>query len=216
MRYIKKVSICLVLLLGVLLRCNVARAETLVQALEAQSGQSLQRESVGIPTSNQIEISADAVANNNEELEERARQEAERARQAKERENELRQIRANGLAVVDSSATVGSPGPGWCAMWVSQCYQKAGFGYPGGNACDLYYRYCTCDDLTKAKPGMIIAAPSHPHTRAGSIYGHCGILFERDGRLWVRHNVGSISEDPIEEWIGFYGATSVPRWGYAF
>ena len=216
MRCIKKVSICLSLFVGVLLSCNVARADTLAQALEAQSGQSLRCDGVGVPTSRQIEISADEVARNNEELEERARQEAERARQAKEKENELRQIRANGLAVVDSSATVASPGPGWCAMWVSQCYQKAGFGYPGGNACDLYYKYCTYDDLTKAKPGMIIAVPSHPHTRAGSIYGHCGILFERDGRLWVRHNVGSISEEPIEEWIGFYGATSVPRWGYAF
>ena len=43
--------------------------------------------------------------------------------------------------IVDACYITPSPGKGWCAMWVSQVYQNAGFGYIGGNACDLYRRY---------------------------------------------------------------------------
>lgn len=97
-------------------------------------------------------------------------------------------------------------------MWVSQVYQAAGCGYPGGNANDMYWNYCTSSDRSALQPGMIIAVPSHPHSTAGSIYGHVGIYI---GNGTVMHNIGSIATWSLDSWISYYGASYTPRWGWA-
>ena len=58
---------------------------------------------------------------------------------------------------------------------------------------------------------MVIAVPSHSHSRMGSIYGHIGIYV---GRGQVRDNIGVIRDSPLDEWIRYYSTTEVVRWGY--
>lgn len=64
-------------------------------------------------------------------------------------------------AIHDNALTTPSPGAGWCAMWVSQVYYNAGFGYIGGNADDMYYRYCHSSDRSELKVGMLIAVDKY-------------------------------------------------------
>ena len=118
--------------------------------------------------------------------------------------------------VVDATYNTPTTGSGWCASWVSHCYSAAGFSGVNGNACDMYWKYCSSSNRDDIIAGMIIAVPSHPHTSAGMRYGHCGILIERDGQLWVRHNIGNIEETPFQEWIDYYGITCTPKWGWGF
>ena len=113
--------------------------------------------------------------------------------------------------VIRTSYGIASPGLGLCAMWVSQVFSAAGYGYPSGNANDMYASYCNSSNKSDLKPGMVIAVPSHPGTRAGRIYGHIGIYI---GNGIVRHNIGSISEQSLDSWIAFYGKTNTPRWGW--
>ena len=117
-----------------------------------------------------------------------------------------------GAAIVAACSRVGSPGGGLCAMWVSMVYNNAGLGYPGGNACDMYWNFCTSSNRSNLQAGMIIAVPSHPHTTAGSIYGHVGIYV---GNGTVMDNVGYIRTIGLEEWISDYGDSYTPRWGWA-
>lgn len=107
--------------------------------------------------------------------------------------------------------SIGSPGVGLCAMWVSQVFSAAGYGYPSGNANDMYNAWCTSSNKSNLRPGMIIAVPTHPQTRAGRIYGHIGIYV---GNGIVRQNIGYISEQGLDSWINFYGQTATPRWGW--
>ena len=113
--------------------------------------------------------------------------------------------------VLSACRAVPSPGNGLCAMWVSRVFASAGFGYVGGNANDMYNRYCTSSDRGALKPGMIIASPTHPHTSAGRIYGHVGIYV---GNGTVMDNVGFIRSIGVDEWIAYYGVTVTPRWGW--
>ena len=104
-----------------------------------------------------------------------------------------------------------SPGAGLCAMWVSQVFSRAGYRYAGGNADDMYWRWCHSSDRAQLRVGMVIAVPSHSHSRMGSIYGHIGIYV---GRGQVRDNVGAVRDSPLDEWIRHYSTTEVVRWGY--
>ena len=104
-----------------------------------------------------------------------------------------------------------SPGAGLCAMWVSQVFSRAGYRYAGGNADDMYWRWCHSSDRAQLRVGMVIAVPSHSHSRMGSIYGHIGIYV---GRGQVRDNIGVIRDSPLDEWIRYYSTTEVVRWGY--
>lgn len=118
-----------------------------------------------------------------------------------------------GAAIVAACSRVGSPGGGLCAMWVSQVYQAAGCGYPGGNAVDQYYAYCSSSDRSALQPGMLIAVPTHPHTAAGRIYGHVGIYI---GGGLVMDNVGYIRTIGLDSWISYYESGGVrARWGFA-
>lgn len=117
--------------------------------------------------------------------------------------------------VADACKSVPSPGAGLCAMWVSRVYDAAGLGYPTGNACDMYDRYCTSKDRSELKVGMMVAVRTHSLTSAGSVYGHIGI-YVGDGQ--VMDNVGRIGTTPLDKWIGTYepAATSGDgvRWGF--
>ena len=134
-------------------------------------------------------------------------------KQQAEREAYVQQVGSN---IANATYHTGSPGAGWCAAWVSMVYQNAGLGYPGGNADDMYYTYCASSNRQEIKQGMVIAVPSHPHDYAGSQWGHCGIIVEHDGQLWVRHNIGTIQEYSLDEWIAYYGVTYTPKWGWGF
>ena len=119
---------------------------------------------------------------------------------------------SKGQAIVNACYQVGSPGSGLCAMWVSQVYSRAGYGYPGGNANNMYWNYCTSSNKGGLQPGMIIAVSTWTGTSAGRIYGHVGIYI---GGGMVMHNVGSIQTMGLDAWINTYGTTVTPRWGWA-
>ena len=97
-------------------------------------------------------------------------------------------------------------------MWISLVFQRAGYGYIGGDACDMYNAYCTSSSKSNLKVGMIVAVSSHPHTRAGRIYGHIGIYI---GGGMMMDNIGYIRTESVDEWISYYGQTVTPRWGWA-
>lgn len=115
-------------------------------------------------------------------------------------------------AIHDNALTTPSPGAGWCAMWVSQVYYNAGFGYIGGNADDMYYRYCHSSDRSELKVGMLIAVDKYVtngYPYAGyspdgrKLSYHVGIYM---GNGMVRDNIGSITDTPLDQWIATYGS----------
>ncbi|MBQ6394730.1 MAG: hypothetical protein IJH87_00075 [Atopobiaceae bacterium] len=116
-------------------------------------------------------------------------------------------------SVVDSAKRTPSPGGGYCAGWVSQVFSGAGIGYFGGDADDMFYAWCKSSDPRALKVGMIVAVPSHPHTRLGSIYGHV-CIYVGDG--WVMDNSaqGTIRRLALSDWLEYYGATHTPQWGW--
>ena len=120
-------------------------------------------------------------------------------------------ISAAQQRVIQAAHSTGSPGEGLCAMWISMVFSNAGLGYHGGNACDMYDMWCTSSNKSDLKPGMIVAVDTHPHTRAGSIYGHVGIYM---GNGMVRDNIGEIRDISLNEWIDYYGATHTVKWGW--
>ncbi len=114
-------------------------------------------------------------------------------------------------AVVAACRSTGSPGPGLCAMWVSLVFSKCGYGYYGGNACDMYSAWCTSSNRNDLQVGMIVAVSTHSHTSAGRIYGHIGIYI---GGGTIMDNVGYIRTIGVNDWINYYGTTVTPRWGW--
>ncbi len=117
---------------------------------------------------------------------------------------------SKGSAIVAACPTVPSPGGGLCAMWVSEVYQAALGYYPGGNANDMYSQ-CTTSNKANLQPGMIVAVSTHPHTQAGSIYGHVGIYI---GGGMVMDNVGYIRTISLDDWISYYDDTVPVRFGW--
>ena len=104
--------------------------------------------------------------------------------------------------IVDAAFITPSPGPGWCAMWVSQVYQNAGLGYIGGNACDMYRNYTFTSDRSKLKVGMLVAVESSSSgSSAGLTYGHVGIYIG-DGK--VIDNIGRIRVTTLDDWIATF------------
>lgn len=229
MNHIKKAIVAIVTVLVLGLFYTTAKAVSLQEAQSAQLGltESVQTRPHIVSSIDLIQEQTEQELENNQvELgniqaemdrvqvalerikEEKAEQEAKRA--AREA------LLQKGESVAAASETVSCPGPGWCAKYVAMCYEAAGFDYLWCNADDLYYKYCTSSDLSEAESGMIIAVATEPHNLGGIRYGHCGIIFRRDGELWVRHNSGTIEETPIQEWIDYYGITCTPMWGWGF
>lgn len=113
--------------------------------------------------------------------------------------------------VVAACRSTPSPGSGLCAAWVSNVFTNAGFGFIGGNACDMFNSYCTSSDKSSIKPGMIVAVASHAGTSAGRIYGHIGIYI---GNGMMMDNIGYIRTISLDSWISSYNSIMTPRWGW--
>lgn len=114
--------------------------------------------------------------------------------------------------IVNACYATPSPGRGYCAAWVSRVFQRAGFGYPGGNACDMYSRWCSYSKKADLQVGMIVAVSTHGHTYAGRIWGHVGIYI---GDNRVMENIGAINTNSLDSWCSYYGDIVTPRWGWA-
>lgn len=114
--------------------------------------------------------------------------------------------------VITSAMSTPTPGPKLCAQWVTNVFVGAGIaGDIGGDACDMYNKWCTSSKKSDLKPGMIVAVNTHNLTSAGLVYGHVGIYI---GNGMVRHNVGEIEDMPLETWIRTYGTTVPVKWGW--
>lgn len=114
-------------------------------------------------------------------------------------------------SVLSACESTPSPGEGLCAAWVSNVFVNAGYGFIGGDACDMYANYCYSSDQGALQPGMIIAVSTWPGSVAGQIYGHVGIYV---GGGVVMDNVGYIRSISLSSWISTYGASVTPRWGW--
>lgn len=139
----------------------------------------------------------------------------EAAYNEKKEKAEKERVAEAGARIAKESYDVGSPGIGLCAMWVSMVYDSAGFGYPNGDANDMYNMFADISNENEIEQGMIIAVPSYPYDYMGMLYGHVGIIVKKNGEWYVRHNVGYIEETKLDDWIEYYGATYVPKYGWA-
>lgn len=116
--------------------------------------------------------------------------------------------------VLNTANTTPSPGAGLCAAWVTNVFINAGVGTFYGNACDLYRSYCKSKNKSELKPGMIIAVDSWNGSSDSITYGHVGIYI---GNNTVRHNIGSIINTSVSDWINQYESwpSSHPvKWGW--
>lgn len=117
--------------------------------------------------------------------------------------------------LVAACGVVPTPGPGLCSEWVASVFKRIGQGQllPNNDydADDMFYAYCSLDDLSELRVGMIIAVPSHTHTYAGSIWGHICIYV---GNNTVMDNIGRIRTMPLDEWLNYYTTTYSPKWGW--
>ena len=113
--------------------------------------------------------------------------------------------------IVDLARQVPSPGPGLCSEWIADIYERAGFRNVHTDACDYYWDYCKYTDYSHLKVGMVIAVPSHTHTRMGSIYGHVCLYI---GNNQVMDNVGRIRTLDMAYWLDYYSTSCKPKWGW--
>ena len=113
--------------------------------------------------------------------------------------------------IVDLARQVPSPGPGLCSEWIADIYERAGFRNVHTDACDYYWDYCKFTDYSQLKVGMVIAVPSHTHTRMGSIYGHVCLYI---GNNQVMDNVGQIRTLDMAYWLDYYSTSYKPKWGW--
>jgi hypothetical protein len=121
-------------------------------------------------------------------------------------------LAGRSAALVAAALETPCPGAGWCARWVSEVYEAAGLGYPGGNACDMYWTYCTSSDLADLEPGMIVAVPAHTWTESGQVYGHVGI-YVGDGM--VMDSLDYVRTISLDDWISDYSMLYEVKWGWA-
>lgn len=113
--------------------------------------------------------------------------------------------------IVDLARQVPSPGPGLCSERIADIYERAGFRNVHTDACDYYWDYCKFTDYSQLKVGMVIAVPSHTHTRMGSIYGHVCLYI---GNNQVMDNVGQIWTLDMAYWLDYYSTSYKPKWGW--
>lgn len=120
--------------------------------------------------------------------------------------------KATQQAVVSACHSVPSPGANYCARWVSLVFQRAGIGYVGGNANNMYANWCTYSSKDDLKIGMIVAVSTYSKNYAGRVWGHVGIYV---GNNQIMENIGPINTQSIDSWCRYYGDTVTPRWGWA-
>lgn len=121
--------------------------------------------------------------------------------------------------IVDVAKRTASPGAHLCAMWVSRVYSAAGFGYPGGNANNMYDNFCKSSNRDELKVGMLVAVRQHGSTSYGATYGHVGIYIG-DGMVMESVTTsdgygGRVNTQSLDSWIKSYGNQVTPRWGFA-
>lgn len=116
-------------------------------------------------------------------------------------------------AVIDACDITPWPGRGYCAAWVSDVFVNAGEPAVYGDACDIARAWCTSDDLSELKPGMVIAVTTHERTENGLIWGHVCIYA---GNGLVRDS-GATSTRwvTLGSWFAWYGTLESPHWGWA-
>jgi hypothetical protein len=136
---------------------------------------------------------------------------------ASDNDGKLTKLNDNQARVADACLSTPSPGGNLCSEWVTEVFEKAGFGYYAGDACDQYYAYCHSADLSQLKPGMVIAVGHHGHTWAGHRWGHIAIYLGGDV---FYDNVGWIRTGSASWWLDYYaqsgpyGSSEQPRWGW--
>ena len=120
---------------------------------------------------------------------------------------------ARQQAVIDACDITPWPGRGYCAAWVSDVFVNAGEPAVDGDACDIARAWCTSDDLSELKPGMVIAVTTHERTENGLIWGHVCIYA---GNGLVRDS-GATSTRwvTLGSWFAWYGTLEAPHWGWA-
>lgn len=114
-------------------------------------------------------------------------------------------------AIVAACKSTPSPGAGLCAAWITYVYMNAGAGHPSGNACDMYYQYCTSSNKSDLKVGMLVAVPSYSGNEDGQTYGHVAIYI---GGGQVMDNIGYVNTQSLDSWLQYYGNTHTPKWGF--
>lgn len=124
----------------------------------------------------------------------------------------LSQANAAQRALVQAAHETPSAPAGYCAQWVEDVYANAGYGRFYGDACDLYDEYCHSSDLRQLKAGMIVCVSTHPHSSAGSIWGHVGVYVGDDTVLDSVY--GYVRTSTLQEWMSYYGASVPVRWGW--
>lgn len=116
-------------------------------------------------------------------------------------------------AVINACNITPWPGRALCAAWVSSVFVNAGEPAVGGDACDIAHAWCTSDDLTDLKPGMVIAVATHSRTENGRIWGHVCIYA---GNGLVRDSGATETRwVTLGTWFAWYGTLEQPRWGWA-
>lgn len=111
-------------------------------------------------------------------------------------------------AVLDACNSTPTTASGYCAAWVTNVFKNAQIGEFGGNACDMYDRWCTFSDKSQLKPGMIVAC--HPSGATGNSYGHVGIYVGNEN---VMHSTGSVLTSNLDEWINTFGPNGKHKGG---
>lgn len=121
-------------------------------------------------------------------------------------------------AIADACRLTGPVPGGYCATWVTNVYTKAqtngaAVTIPTGNACDMYYSYCTSSDRDDLEVGMLVAVPSVVGgTQSGRDYGHVGI-YVGDG--YVMHSTeGEVRTNTLDDWLAIYNKGGTARWGF--
>lgn len=113
--------------------------------------------------------------------------------------------------VLNSCNSTPFAGVGYCATWVTNVFVNAGVGRYGGNANDMYARWCGSSNRGGLQPGMIIAVSSCDGDAAGRIYGHVGIYV---GNNTVMDNYNTIRHVNLDDWINAMSHIVTPRWGW--
>ena len=111
-----------------------------------------------------------------------------------------------------ASLKTASMGPGMCAAWVTKVFQNAGVSSACGDACDMYYKWCTSNNRDELKPGMIIATPSLGGSADALRYGHIGI-YVGNGKVWQSLS-GVVKESNLDDFLDMMNAVSEARWGW--
>ena len=119
-------------------------------------------------------------------------------------------------AIADAAKSAPPTASGLCAAWVSRVYAAAGMGAFRGNACDMYWRWCTSSNKDELKVGMIVAVPTvtggTPPPYGSQVYGHVGI-YVGDGV--VMHSTGGeVVSESLDDWLRHFPSSSPAAWGY--